>query len=96
MMHCTRPLYHDALKNCSDVTPTMQKLDDYYVKWESQPDADKKKKDAYEANKEWCDRTNGYIMKTWKEGVFFDTGMFCGQEEALLEGKPDLNETVLF
>ena len=80
MMHCTRPLYGNALASCADVLPTFQKLDAYYEKWESQPDADKKKQEAYEANKDWCDRTNGYIMKTWKEGVFFDTGMFCGQE----------------
>ena len=63
------------------------------MKWESQPDAAKKREEAYKKNKEWCDRTNGYIMKTWKEGVFFDAGMFSGQERALLEGKPGPNDS---
>ena len=93
-MSCTRPLFNTALNKCGDVLPTFTKLDEYYVDWESQPDADKKREDAYEKNKDWCDRTNGYIMNSWERGVFFDAGMFVGQERALLEGKPTLNSPV--
>lgn len=88
MMHCTRPLYGEALKTCDKTADIFKQLDDYYVKWESQPDADKKKEDNYKKNKEAVDKDYGYIEKTWKEGVFFDSGMFSGRAEVLLEGKP--------
>lgn len=90
MMHCTRPLYEKALGKCDKSADVLTKLDQYYVKWESQPNADELKKKAYEANKDWCDKEFGFIQKTWTEGVFFDTGMFSGQVQAMLEGKPDL------
>jgi hypothetical protein len=60
------------------------------MKWESQPNAAELKKKNYEDNKEVCDRDFGYMQKTWTEGVPFNTGMFAGQVQVILEGQPDL------
>lgn len=93
MMHCTRPLYESALSKCDKdgtVLDVLGKLDQYYVKWESQPKASELKKKNYEANKEEVDKDFGYMQKTWTEGIPFNTGMFAGQVQVLLEGKPEL------
>ena len=79
MMHCAKPIYSSALKKCEKVAETFDKLDDYYTKWESQPDAAKIERKNYEANKDLVDKDYGYIEKQWKNGVFFDAGMFSGQ-----------------
>ena len=93
MMHCTRPLYGKALAKCdkdATVLDVLGKLDDYYQKWESQPNAAELKKKNYEDNKEELDADFGFMQKTWTEGIPFNTGMFSGRAQVILEGKPDL------
>ena len=75
----TKPLYRRALRDCGNISDHIhewtEKLDDL----QERDDWPKVAKQIYEANKAVIDRDIDLEIKQWKEGVYFNSGMFAGQ-----------------
>lgn len=89
-MKDTRPLYDDALKTCDEkIGEAMGKIADQADALVKRKDWDTIAKQIYDDNKVMIDRDVDLEIREWKQGVFFNSGMFAGYvEEIFLKNAP--------
>jgi len=103
-MKDTKPLYETALKGCdAEITGAMKKIADQADALIGRKDWDKLAKKIYDDNKVMIDRDVDLELREWKQGVFFNSGMFAGYvEEIFIKNAPKeeqisaMNEYALF
>ena len=103
-MKDTKPLYETALKGCdAEITGAMKKIADQADALIGRKDWDKLAKKIYDDNKVMIDRDVDLELREWKQGVFFNSGMFAGNvEEIFIKNAPKeeqvtaMNEYALF
>ena len=103
-MKDTKPLYETALKGCdAEITGAMKKIADQADALIGRKDWDKIAKEIYDDNKVMIDRDVDLELREWKQGVFFNSGMFAGNvEEIFIKNAPKeeqvtaMNEYALF
>ena len=86
----TRPLFETAIAGCSqEILKKMGDNDKKFEDLKARSDWATIRMDIYNKNKSVIDRDSQLAMREWKEGVFFNTGMFFGDvEKIFLDNAP--------
>merc|ERR1719237_1313210 len=82
-MKDTKTLYDTALSACSDVGTEMKKIGDKADALVKRSDWKQLAEKIYNDNKDVIDRDVDLELREWKQGVFFNSGMFAGQIEGI-------------
>ena len=86
----TRPLFETAIAGCNqDILKKMGDNDKKFEDLKARSDWATIRMDIYNKHKDVIDRDSQLAMREWKEGVFFNTGMFFGDvEKVFLDNAP--------
>ena len=89
-MKDTKALYDTALSACSDVGTEMKNIGDKADALVKRSDWKQLAEKIYNDNKDVIDRDIDLELREWKQGVFFNSGMFAGQiEQIFLKDAPE-------
>ena len=93
-MKDARPMYQIALQACDEVNGKMKEIGDKIYALPDTPDWDKISKEIYNDNKARVDRDVDLMLREWKQGVFFNSGMFTGYvDKIFLDNAPPAPKT---
>ena len=93
-MTCSKGYYATAMEECTNTNGHFATAEQFYANFSQQADAEEIRHANYEKNKIIIDRDADYILTTWNTGVYFNSGFFTGEAQGLLEGYPDLSESI--
>ena len=88
----TKPLFETALATCTKVSAAFEEWGKKFDDLKARSDWDQISKQIYEDNKALVDRNVGFEFEAWKEGVYFNSGMFAGSIEYLFLSKAPKEE----
>ena len=92
-MKDSKKLWDTAMAGCGQIAVAMGDVSKKFEDMQAQSDWDKVSKEIYQANKAVIDRDVDFELKTWSEGVWFNSGMFAGQiEKIFLDQMPEEEE----
>ena len=80
-MAAAKILFQTAMAGCQEVSQKMSEWADKFDDLRARPDWGKVAQQIYLENKDVIDRNLSLEFEAWKEGVYFNSGMFAGSVE---------------